>query len=199
VTEDYWRPEKQHKMRFRNVRILEVADPQPYDAYPESDGEVFTDGIVVGKVRPWDQGDEQYILYADGDLMIAAVVPEREEESTLPDDDVYTKLPWNEDTLSRYHASEHAYIADATRADWHQGRAYRHLLNRHSFNLGDVSDRNAPDVHERLHGFLVRWNAGGIESHVEYHRNKLYCSHPYSLTEHRDLLDAIEQRREGRL
>lgn len=28
---------------------------------------------IVGKVRPWDAGDDSYILYADGDLYLVRV------------------------------------------------------------------------------------------------------------------------------
>ena len=38
------------------------------------------EGYIVGKVRPWDDSDTQYVLYEDGDIMLADLVEGTENE-----------------------------------------------------------------------------------------------------------------------
>lgn len=57
-------------MTFKKLRLLdERADLNP-NYFHGLDGSPFT-GHVVGKVRPWDDGCHEYVLYEDGDLIIA--------------------------------------------------------------------------------------------------------------------------------
>ena len=34
------------------------------------------DTRIVGKVRPWDEVDEEYVLYGDGDYILIELTPE---------------------------------------------------------------------------------------------------------------------------
>lgn len=60
---------------FRNFRLMHdvPAGELPKTYFLGCDTEPF-DGTVVGKLRPWDEGCKEYVLYADGDLMIAEIV-----------------------------------------------------------------------------------------------------------------------------
>lgn len=56
-------------MKFENFRLLEIK-PAPNPAYFSGlEGEF--EGTVVGKVRPWDDSCKEYVLYEDGDLILA--------------------------------------------------------------------------------------------------------------------------------
>ena len=35
------------------------------------------DTVMIGKLRPWDPGHNEYLLDADGDLLVAALTPEQ--------------------------------------------------------------------------------------------------------------------------
>lgn len=57
---------------FKNFRLMQDVnrDEQYFSGLA---GKPF-EGYVVGKLRPWDKGCDEYVLYCDGDLMIAEIV-----------------------------------------------------------------------------------------------------------------------------
>lgn len=60
-------------MRFANFQVLNVTptNPQYFSGWDSDD-----DYVIVGKVRPWDASCHQYILYSDGDIVLAEEVGE---------------------------------------------------------------------------------------------------------------------------
>ena len=63
-------------MHFGNPRLLRAV----LGGWPNATfGNLDKEYILVGKVRPWDSMDTEYVLYGDGDLVLVDLVEEVRE------------------------------------------------------------------------------------------------------------------------
>ena len=56
-------------MRFHNFKLLQEVPKSDFYWSGLSDGDLTY--AIVGKVRPWDDSCREYILYVDGDIVLA--------------------------------------------------------------------------------------------------------------------------------
>jgi len=67
------------KINFDRVRNLKLSD---FVEVPPGD-DLRSGYTLVGKVRPWDESDDEYVVYIDGDLLLVSMEPNDNTSSIM--------------------------------------------------------------------------------------------------------------------